>query len=215
MDDLIVRLARALACRERLRILSRLMVSDELAPSELARDLSLSPSSVSTHVGKLSTTGLLRRRHSGAWSYCIGESYYADSTLSGMTVAWLRMILSSPNKTRRDCGLKQVRNPFSDAAMTPIYDLIENAATAFTDLRRLQILRYLTRHNQASSDELRATLKMSPWALSRHVHKLARRGYIRLHESGRAAAYRLSDRPKTPIHREMCRIVQSAWKKMR
>jgi DNA-binding MarR family transcriptional regulator len=211
VDELIVRLARTLACDERLRILAALIDAGEKPPSVLADELKLLPSALSAHLTKLATAGLIQRRHSGGWSYCVAKSPYNESTLSGRTLAWLRDLLNHPQAVLERCGLREVRNISAAQAQAHLHRVLFDAATAFTDLRRLQILRWVAVHGEASLETLCGELKMSVWAAGRQTDKLVRRGY--LCRSGRdgETVFRLAPRFKTPLHAALWKIVQASW----
>jgi DNA-binding transcriptional ArsR family regulator len=212
MDELIVRLMRTLACEERLRILSWLTIEGEQSPSRLARDLELLDTAVSGHLARLTAVGMIQRRRSGGWFYCTATSPYAANTLSGMTSAWLRKLLASPQKTHKDLGLQELRNGSARESETHLHRLIFEAATAFTDLRRLQILRRLLRKGEANLETLYQELKMSPAAALRQTDKLVRRGFVCREASGDDTVFRLARKCKTPIHTGLWEVVRSSWK---
>ncbi|MBM4046114.1 MAG: transcriptional regulator [Planctomycetes bacterium] len=211
MDDVVVRITRTIANPERLQILSYLIAEGEKSPTDISHDLHIAPNALSGHLAKLATAGLIKRRRSGGWSYCVAESPYAESTLSGMMLAWLRAVLRKPAETLHHCGLHEVRNGSAKEAQTALHKLIFEAATAFTDLRRLQILRYLARRGQVSAEQLKNDLSMSLWAVSRHTAKLIRRGYLTSAAAGEPILYRLAAKFKTPIHAKLFEIVRSTW----
>ena len=93
-----------------------------------------------------------------------------------------------------------------------MHDIVFEAATAFTDVRRLQILRRLTRGDVVTVDILMAELSMSDAAVSRHTTKLIRRGYVAADAAGRAFAYRLASQCKTAIHARFFEIVGQTWR---
>ena len=115
MDEIIGRLVRTLACKARFRLLACLVNEGEKAPTHLARKMRITSSALSAHLAKLTTAGLIQRRRSGAWSYCIASSPYGRSTLSGKTACWIRNVFSSADKARKDCELREVRNSSSAA----------------------------------------------------------------------------------------------------
>jgi len=212
MDEIIIRLARTVASFERLRILSRLAVAGERSPTHLGRELRMPLNSLSGHLAKLATAGLMKRRRSGGWSYCVADSPYSPATLSGMTTAWLRKALSTPKRTLGDCADEEVRRLSAAEAQTRVHQLVFEAATAFTDLRRIQILRHLAVGGEVTAEALSKELSMSEWAVSRHTNKLMRRGYLSLRSAGRPALYRLAAQFKTPIHAGLFEIIHSVWK---
>jgi DNA-binding transcriptional ArsR family regulator len=211
MDEIVIRLARTLACHERLRILSLLVENGELTATAIGERIKLSKNVLSAHLSKLATVGLIKRRRSAGWLYCSAESPYGKSTLSGTTLAALQEWLASPRATLQACGVRELRNDSDGEIARRLYEIVFEAATAFTDLRRLQILRQLVQRGEMSTESLRSTLKMSPWAAMRHTDKLLRRGYITRAGGEGAESYRLGREFKTPIHARLWRIVQGTW----
>ncbi len=68
--DAAARLFKALADPNRVRILNRLLASDDaVCVCELNEGLSLSQPTVSFHLKKLVAAGLLRREQRGTWAY--------------------------------------------------------------------------------------------------------------------------------------------------
>ena len=225
MDEIIVRVARALACLTRLKILSCLARKKEVMPSVLARDLGIGLDAVCMHLRRLSDAGLILRRRSGARCYCLAESAYGEGTLSGKMSQWIRGLLGDPVRTRRNYGVDQLRNSSSDRAAGSaqveasrgaegmVHGLVFEAMTAFTNLRRLQIVRRLAAGKPVSVEALMAELHMSDAAVSRHMNKLLRRGYIRAASEDRRLVYRLSSEHKTGVHKELYEMVASSLRK--
>lgn len=213
MDEIVVRVARALANHRRLDILSRLARDGEKTPTDLKQELAMPINVVSAHLSRLATAGLIQRRRSGASCYCSAESPYGNQALSGKMTRWLRSVLRQPAEVLRICGLREVRNLSSREIDCRLFDVIFEAATAFTDLRRLQILRWLTVHEEATVERFQKELKMSEFAVGRHISKLRRRGYVLADGSGRRREYRLASRFKTPVHGKMWRIVRDVWER--
>jgi len=211
MDEIIVRIARAVANRRRLHILSRLAREGEKTPTDLKQELNVPINVLSAHLTKLATAGLIQRRRSGASCYCTAKSPFGNQTLSGKMTTWIRGVLREPADVLDNCGLREVRNLSARDIDDRLVDIIFDAATAFTDLRRLQILRWLTVHEEATVESFRKELKMSEFAVSRHISKLKRRGYVIADVSGRRQDYRLASRFKTPVHGKMWQIVRKAW----
>ena len=178
MDEIVIRLARALASFVRLQVLSRLVAAGETSPTRLGRELQMSLNSLSGHFAKLAAAGLIKRRRSGRWSYCVGDSPYNPATLSGRMVAWLRGVLAMPKQTLRDCGDKEAHRLSVEEAQTRVHRFVFEAATAFTDLRRIQILRFLATGAEVTAQRMSKKLSMSAAAVSRHTNKLMRRGYL-------------------------------------
>lgn len=213
MDEIIVRVARTVACSSRLRIMSCLLSKKQATPTEMARDLGMAVDMVSTHLRRLSAVGLVRTRRSGAKCFCVFQSTYSSATLSGRVCAWLRDALTDPKATLKNCGVGQLCN-FSDRDATlETHRLLFEAATAFTDLRRLQILRLLADRSSATVQEMTSILRMSDYAACRQTRKLVRRGYLEAQREGRIIAYRLSRQFKTPVHARLLAIVRREWER--
>ena len=233
-----MRLARTLASFQRLRILSRPAVAGEKSPTRLGRELQMPLNSLSGHLAKLAAAGLMKRRHSGRWSYCVADSPYSPSTPSGRTAAWLSKVLSTPKRALRDCGDEEFHRLSAEEVQTRVQKLVFEAATAFTDLRRVQILRHLATGGEVTVEALGQELSMSESAISRHTNKLMRRDYLStarpldlrtpratvagscaganrrnpsLRSAGQSALYRLAPKFKTPIYAGLFEIVRSTW----
>ena len=213
MDEIIVRLARAIASIPRLRMLS-LLIHGEKTPTQMAKALAVPLCAVSLHLRVLVIAGLISRRKSGPWCYYRAESPYDSTTLSGRLAAWLRTLLKTlPVTSEQHPELLKVRDVTPPPA-SALYRTIYEASTAFTDLRRLQVLRHLGRQRRAGTQDLAEVLSMSSQALNRHMHKLMRRGYVLARLSGHAMVYELNPAAKTPIHRRMFEIVRVTWEQV-
>jgi DNA-binding transcriptional ArsR family regulator len=213
VDELIVRVARALACLTRLQILSRLARQRQVAPSALGRDLGIGLDTVCVHLRRLCDAGLIQRRRSGRWCYGVGESPYREDTLSGKVTRWIRRLLADPLRSINDYGVEQLRNHSSQQAEALIHRLLFEALTAFTNVRRLKILRRLANGKDVAAETLMKELHMSDAAVSRHMNKLVRRGYVQSARRGRRFAYRLSNDYRSALHKELYDIVASNWRK--
>ena len=214
MDEVIVRIALAIACLARLRILSRLARAGETAPSELARQLGMSLDLVCAHLRRLSAAGLILRRRSGVWRYCTAESPYSRGALSERMTSWLCEALGRPGLTARNCRAEQLCNSSDPAGERELHRVIFDAATAFTNVRRLQILRRLAGGDVVDLRTLGRELSMSDSAVSRHTAKLRRRGYLAASRAGRFVAYRVASQFKTPVHAGLFEIVCGAWEQV-
>ena len=85
-----VDLLKALADRQRLRILSALHQTDELCACQLVELLGLSGATTSRHLAILKAAGLLRERREGRWSHFrLGPALERHPGLA----AWLRATL--------------------------------------------------------------------------------------------------------------------------
>jgi DNA-binding transcriptional ArsR family regulator len=213
MDEIIVRLTRAIASRPRLRVLSYLALHGETVPTLLGSSLKLPLNVLSSHLRTLSSVGLIQGRRSGAQCYYDFRSPYGEQTLSGSMSRWLKGVLKSATGGKSNCELREVRNSYPCTTQPVLHTVIFEAATAFTDLRRLQILRCLETHGQATVEELVTQLKMSGFAVSRHTAKLRRRGFLVAQRTGRnVLVFRLAGGAKTPIHERMLEIVRATWR---
>jgi len=124
-------------------------------------------------------------------------------------------LLKSPHKMTISPGLLKVRDSSVEwQPETEVHALVLDAATAFTDLRRLQILRRLDAHGPATVAQIREELSMSKQAVSRHMTKLTRRGYVVAADAQAGAqAYALAAQAKTPVHAELLGIIRAVWRK--
>lgn len=211
MDDIIVRVLRAVACRTRLRIMWRLAAGKELTPSQLARELRLRRALVSAHLARLESTGLILRRRSGARCYCTGGSPYSKAAFSGQVAAWVYGLLKAPgqgsDRANRAPGSARVPTSVQEQCQRLVFD----AATAFTDLRRLQILRRLADGKAADALGLGRELRMSHDAATRHISKLVRRGYVCVSRSGQGVVCQMAAKARTPAHARLLDIVAASW----
>ena len=211
MFEIIVGTARSIACVPRLRILSRLAGADECTPTDLVDLLGMPPDKVSAHLRRLSAAGLITRQRSGTWCRCKAQSRFREGTLSAEISSWLRAVLTDPEGFVQRHELAPPQDSRPPEAETLLHGLIFEVATAFTDLRRLQILRRLKDNGEAEARTLMAELHMSDAAVSRHIDKLVRRGYVEVGRAGRRLVCRLASDMKTPIHERLFEIVRSKW----
>ena len=212
MLEIIVRVLRAVACRSRLRILALVAREPEIAPTELVARLGMPMNVLSTHLRRLSQVGLIVRRRSGPRNYCIARSPYGDETLSGKVTAWLTGLLRDPVIALKACGERGLAGLSQSKPEELISSVIFDAATAFTDVRRLQIMRRLYSNGETTTAALTQELSMSDRALGRHVAKLARRGYIlSARGEGRLLVHSPATSARTPAHASLLAIVRSEW----
>lgn len=208
-----MQVARAVACRARLRILSRLARQEEVAPTALAAELKMPLPVVCVHLRRLSSAGLIQRRRSAAWCYGVARSPYGPQTFSGRVASWLFELLRNPENSLRQCGDDAARKPGAATAELRLHDLLFEAATAFANVRRLQILRRLAERGPSDGADLCGALKMSPAALSRHGSKLMRRGYVTAQRHGGGLRYELARTSKTLLHGRLLELVRTEWRK--
>lgn len=204
MDDILIRLARAIASRPRLRILSWLAQDGATTPTALKRELELSLPSLSNHLKILSSVGLIRGRKSGVRCHYRFDSPYGEHTLSGAMARWLNGLLKKG-------AVSQSPSMVADRPTPSLHTAIFLAATAFTDLRRLQILRYLDRQGAATLETFVARLRMSPFAANRHTAKLRRRGLLLAEPVGKEQMFRLAPQSPMTVVAQMHEIVRRTW----
>jgi len=213
MDEIIMQVARAVACLPRLRMLSRLARAGELSPTALARELQMPLHLVCSHLRRLTAAGLIQRRRSGAWSYGVARSPYGEHAFSGKLAAWLFESLKTPDRILQHCGVGQLRNLSQTDMQARLHAIVFEAATAFANVRRLQILRRLAQETEVSVETLTVELRMSESAVSRHMGKLIRRGYVAVARSGHSLAYCLAGTPKSLVHATLLEMVRAEWRK--
>ena len=210
MDEIIVRATRAMASYPRLRILS-LLAQGEQTPTRMAKTLQLPLCAISLHLRVLVNADLITRRKSGTWCYYRAESPYDATAFSGKLAQWLYALLKTSSAgDSNHSGLLKVRNG-STGPGEESHRILFEAATAFTDLRRLQLLRHLGRQQNAGAQALEENLSMSPQAVTRHMGKLMRRGYVQAQHLGRSVVYEPKRTAKTPVHRRLFEIIGSTW----
>jgi len=208
-----MQVARSLACRARLKILSCLAADKDVSPTDLSRRLHMPLPVVCAHLRRLSASGLIQRRLSGAWCYAVARSPYSQQAFSGRVASWLFSILEQPRQhVPREDSAGRAPGQAADAE-TRLHAIVFNAATAFTNMRRLQILHCIAGGGTVESEELAAKLKMSSAALSRHTSKLVRRGYVEAVRKGYFLRYSLARTNQTPIHTRFWMLVRAEWQK--
>jgi len=203
MLEAIVASCRAIASEPNLLILYHLSQEPELSAGVIAQRAAMLPSVASTHLGCLASRDLIRCRRSGARAY-----YRIASSAEGAqwpTPAPLMCrAFGDPDWATRgwDEGDTVHVQRLADAVAEGILvvcDVIFDAATAFANVRRLQIIRYVAKHGPCTNETLRNQLRMSSRACWRHIDKLARRGYV----AAAAGGWQLVRRGRTPLHREL------------
>jgi len=212
MDDIVVRVMRAIASYSRLTLLRLMAGQGEMTPTDLAKETGLSKPAVSLHLRHLASAGLVRRRPSGTRCFCVAKPIYGPKTLSGRMSSYLVRLFRSPDRTLGKRELGRMRAGEEPGVGSEVERAVFDAATAFTNLRRLRILDQLEEHGDTSFDALRRKLKMSAAALSRHVDKLVRRGYVEVEDETSNWMCRLAHGRKTPIHAAFLRIVRQVRK---
>jgi DNA-binding transcriptional ArsR family regulator len=215
MNEIIMQVARSLACSARLKILSCLAADENISPTDLSRHLHMALPVVCAHLRRLSASGLIQRRHSGIWCYAVARSPYSQQAFSGRLASWLFSILKQPQQHVPPQDPPDRPGGRAADAEGRLHAIIFSAATAFTNMRRLQILHYVAGHGTVGAEKLAGALKMSRAALSRHGPKLVRRGYLQAVREGGFVRYRLAHTHQTAIHAHLWMLVRAEWRKKR
>ena len=185
--ELIVQIFRALANRQRIRMLRLLAVIGEMRVSQIANAMKLDIARVSAHLKALAAAGLAwRRRSSSVVHYFLPTQ--CSNAVAEEAVRLLRLNFRNVAKARPErvvASDQRDTETDSDVALFACF-------TAFTHPRRLQIIRYLAQHQSAGLAGLAGALSMSQRACLRHIAKLERRGVITRGAAGGRTAYRLS-----------------------
>jgi len=203
MLEAIVASCRAIASEPNLLILYYLSQEPELRAGVIAQRSAMLRSVASTHLGRLASRHLIRCRRSGARVY-----YRLASSAEG--APWptpaplICRALGDPDWATRGWDERDTVHVQGLADAVPkgilvVCDVIFDAATAFANVRRLQIIRYVAKHGPCTSETLRTQLRMSSGACWRHIGKLVRRGYV----VARAGGWQLVRRGRTPLHRAL------------
>jgi len=164
---------RTLADKSRLRILLLLVCHEELSASDIAEKTGLSPPNTSFHLKMLCASGLVWRHRSGAWIF--------HSLRASPQGGWLDSLVRAMRDAARDGRVKQLRHRADLASPTvqALLDALFRIATAFTNVRRLLLIKQLRKTAADGPEDLLRAVPMSDRALSRHMDKLTSRGYLR------------------------------------
>ena len=200
---------RAVACAPRLRLLRRLARASELTVGELVKRTGVPEALVSAHLRVVAAAGLVERRRSGAKVYYrlapepVGTGLFVPTRL-------LHRAFTEPGWALKgwDCDglvhLSAADVPRIRGNAARALDVVFDAATAFTNVRRLRVVSLLRQMGLSSEEGIRADLKMSHAACYRHLYKLQRRGYVRQKARG---VWALAARHRTPVHGALFSLV--------
>lgn len=172
------RTCRVLANRFRLRILQQLLRQPDQTVSMIARKLHMPLPVASQYLRALNARGLLQSRRVGKYVY---YRPVADKSVTGAA-----QLLKAIRQT-----LIQEKQPI---------DVIFRLVTAFTHPRRVAIIRALG-YSATTKPSLRIKTRMSGRALSRHLKKLADRGFLIVG----SRTYRCA-RPECPLAKTLIRL---------
>jgi DNA-binding transcriptional ArsR family regulator len=204
---------RTVACRARLRIITNVARAEETSPTQLAQELGMGTDLVSAHLTRLTFAGLITRRRSGVRCHCAAGSPYPAESFSGKISAWLNDAVGRPKRTIRDPRVARPKTADPSDPDAELHTMLIDAATALTNVRRVQILRRLCGAEVLAVETLSRDLGVSASAVSRHTSKLIRRGYVNGKRAGRFLEYRLADSFKTPWHARLLQILRQEWEK--
>lgn len=171
------RTCRALASETRLQLLWLIFEHGKLSVNELADQIGMSPSNTSNQLRALSARGLIFPHREKMKVYYRAE---ANDSLDAAPV------LLNALKDCRDCDVS--------------FKTVIRQMTACTHARRIEIIQALTGGKKASHELMEQT-GMSASALSRHLDKLERRGFVKY----RRGDYRRSV-PGNPLGRTLLKL---------
>ena len=186
--ELIVQIFRALANRQRIRILRLLAVVGQMRVTHIAEAAKLDITLVSAHLKVLAAAGLAWKRRSGGGVYYYLPEQFA-SAVAGEAIRLLVRTFAGVREATPERVAEADRRRSatdSDAALFACF-------TAFTHPRRLQIIRHLSQQDTAGLVELAVELSMSQRACLRHLAKLERREFIARAAAGPRTVYCLSE----------------------
>lgn len=200
---------RAIASEPKLLLLHQLALHGELDAVELASRTDLAAGGVSRHIQRLSGLGLVERRRSGAHVFCrlaCSEQHDFGASAAALLLRVWRDPRWATSGWDEEGILHLQPNMLGhvNQQVARALDVVFDAATAFGNVRRLQLLRLVVRAGSCTDERIVAELKMSPVACWRHTDKLVRRGVLR--RQG-AAGWALSEGQRTPVHAALLSLV--------
>jgi DNA-binding transcriptional ArsR family regulator len=212
MIETVAATCRTLACDVRLAVLYHLRHGTESSAGEIAARVGLPLDWLSSHLAQLTTARFLHRRRSGA------HVFYAfppslSSSLRFDPLPPLHRALDDPAWAAAGWQENKVVH-LTSPVVAPLertvqrsLDIVFDAATAFGNVRRLQIVRLLMQGGAWTSEAIVERLSMSPAACCRHMSKLLRRGCVR---RGGRGTWAIGDAQKTAFHEALLREVEGA-----
>lgn len=150
------RTCRVLANRLRLKMLRELLHHPDQSVSSVAGRVGVPLTMASQYLRALNARGLLKAKRKGKWVY---YRPCGDPCIPGTTIL-----------------LRAIKQTFSEQKY-PV-ETIFHLATAFTHPRRLDIFRVLLVEGPLDASGLRLRIEISRSAMSRHLNKLIRRGFV-------------------------------------
>ena len=174
--DLIVAVCRALANRNRLRLLRVIHAQPGTTAHALATTTALPAESVSKHLKLLGSFHLVSATPQGRYVR------YAPPSPRSTSHPFLRDIQALLHglfgSTQSNSTLGQVWNRTPPPLEEAEEELLMKLFTTYTHLRRLLILRYLARSGACTAEQVADSVRMSNPAVNRHLHKLRRRAVV-------------------------------------
>ncbi|HCY84639.1 MAG TPA: transcriptional regulator [Desulfobacteraceae bacterium] len=105
MNDLLV-ILKSISDRNRLRILSALLVHEELCACQITEFLQVAGATASKHLSQMVTAGVLSKRKQGRWIYF---RLNRDNPDLSPLFEWVNARISGTKQAKKDmCTLKQV-----------------------------------------------------------------------------------------------------------
>jgi len=211
MLEAVCLVCRAVAGEARLRVLHALAGEEELPGKGVARRAGITPPGASKHMARLVAAQLARARRSGAYVYyglATERGHGFGPAVGGLVARACRDPRWATAQWREKGVIHLSSDTVARVGTRPAraLDVVFDAATAFGNVRRLQIVRLLSLRPPCELGRVRQELRMSLRACERHLDKLARRRYVRRVASGEWA---LADRWRPPFHAALLGAVLS------
>jgi len=209
MLETITTVCRAIASDARLLILHELASEQELEAVEIARRTGLTPDDVCHHTQRLRAAALVGHRRSGPRVFCRLTAATRDEWGPRAAVL-VRRACRDPEWATSGWGEDQLVHLLPDTARrvglaaARAFDVMFDAATAFGNVRRLQLVSLLLEAGPCGEEHIVQELSMSRAACWRHADKLLRRGVLR-HAAPRVWA--LAGKPRTRFHGALTSLV--------
>jgi len=167
------------------------------------------PGLASKHLAGLVVVGLAQRRRSGGRVYYdVAVHAAADPGFCTAKLVW--RALCEPEWATSGWRVDHLTHLSEGTAgrlpsrIARVADVIFDAATAFGDVRRLQVFRLLNERGRCGAATIVKELRMSLPACSRHTDKLRRRGFAREVEPG---IWALAQKQRSRFHGALGREV--------
>jgi len=174
--ELIVSTCRVLASRPRLRLLQAVYAQPDAAVQVLAQTVGQPVSTTSHHLNVLSGYRFLHTEPSGRHVYCQpGQTALSSNPFLRSLQELLHDWFAHADLDRTVVQVCAAGTPPSWEA---VFDALIKLFTTYTHLRRLLILRAVSRRGACAAADLVESIGMSPDAARRQLDKLRRRGLL-------------------------------------